>query len=260
MTRHTTNLLLMGSLLTISIGATAIADTLTEAVASYQSAMQSSDRQERINGFRRAELLFRKAIEDSGGAANGDLYANLGTACLSGEQIGPAIVAYRKALQLNPQHDQSRKNLTYARELLPSWARKSDSNSPLNIFRSNASARLLRHTAGVCFVACCLMFGSAIYWRLGFLRMLAVFPLVAWLTITIGLFALKSNAVEAVVIRDDVIARSADSHNSSQLFGGSLPSGAEVFVLEERGDWARISLADKSAWIPRSAMEIVAGS
>ena len=142
MTRHTTNLLLMGSLLTISIGATAIADTLTEAVASYQSAMQSSDRQERINGFRRAELLFRKAIEDSGGAANGDLYANLGTACLSGEQIGPAIVAYRKALQLNPQHDQSRKNLTYARELLPSWARKSDSNSPLNIFRSNASARI----------------------------------------------------------------------------------------------------------------------
>ena len=90
--------------------------------------------------------------------------------------------------------------------------------------------------------------------------MLAVFPLVAWLTITIGLFALKSNAVEAVVIRDDVIARSADSHNSSQLFGGSLPSGAEVFVLEERGDWARISLANKTAWIPRSAVEIVAGS
>ena len=108
----------MGSLLTFSIGATAIADTLTEAVASYQSAMQSSDRQERINGFRRAELLFRKAIDDSGGTANGDLSANLGTACLSGEQIGPAIVAYRKALHLNPQHDQSRKNLAYARDLL----------------------------------------------------------------------------------------------------------------------------------------------
>lgn len=250
----------MGSLLTFSFSATAIAEALTEAVASYQSAMQSSDRQERINGFRRAQLLFRKAIDDSGGVANCDLYSNLGTAYLSGEQIGPAIVAYRQALRINPRHEQARKNLTYARQLLPAWARKTDSNSPLDFFRSDATVEILRCAAGACFLLGCLTFSVSIYWRLGFLKMLAIFPLVAWLTITIGVFAARSNSVEAVVIRDDVIARSADSHNSSELFGDALPSGAEVVVLEERGDWARISLAKQTAWIPRSAMEIVADS
>ncbi|MFC1758530.1 hypothetical protein ACFL2H_07145 [Planctomycetota bacterium] len=250
-------MLLIGLLLACSVSQTATAETLDEAVSAYQSAMQSSVRAERINGFRRAELLFRKVIEESNGTANANLYTNLGTACLSAEHVGPAIVAYRKALKIDPSHAQARKNLKHARQLLPTWSQARVSQSLLDTFRSTSSRKHLIVVAAICFCVGCLFLAVSIRWRVGFLKLLAFFPFVAWLMLTVFCYTTKPASNEGVVIREDVVARSADSHNSSQLFGEPLPSGAEVVVLEERGDWLRFSLSDRTAWIPRSAVEFV---
>ena len=257
MNRHTTNLLLMGSLLTCCIEHATFAGPIENAVEAYQSAMQSSVRDERINGFGRAELLFRKAIDDANGTANAELYGNLGTTCLSAERIGPAIVAFRKAILIDPTHAHSRKNLAHARQLLPEWARPQIDVSLLGQIRSSASRRSLITLGAVCFLATCLMFAAAIQWRSGFLKMLTMFPFATWLVLTVMFFVTKSDAIEAVVVRDDVVARSADSHNSSERFIAPLPSGAEVIVLDERDEWLQISLDDKRAWVPRSTVEFV---
>ena len=86
------------------------------AVNRYAAAMDCEDRDQRLQMFSRAEQLFRQVIEGDGHYApvqNADLYTNMGNAALQAERIGPAIVAYRKALALEPQHDQARQNLTY---------------------------------------------------------------------------------------------------------------------------------------------------
>ena len=255
--RHTTNLLLTGSLLAFCFVPSVLASPIDEAIATYQSAMQCTDRFERISGFNRAELLFRKAIEDSNGTANAELYANLGTVCLSAERIGPAVLAYHKALLIEPTHEKAEKNLAYARKLLPEWARRSVDTNLYQQVSSPASKRILSMLAAACFLIASVLLAGRIRWRSSFLSLLALFPLAAWLAILTFVHSTTTSMPDGVIIREDVVARSADSNNASMRFTDPLPSGTEVAILDERDDWLQISLRDQTAWVPKSAVATV---
>lgn len=63
------------------------------------------------------------------------------------------------------------------------------------------------------------------------------------------------NPPEAVVIVDEVIARSADSATTAPRLTTPLPSGTELVVLEDRGDWLFTQIANnQSAWLPASSV------
>ena len=93
---------------------------IINAIDQYTAALETDDRDARLERFRRAQRLFHQAIED-GGLHGADLYANLGNAAWQGARLGHAIVAYRRALLANPTHRQARQNLARAREQLPAW-------------------------------------------------------------------------------------------------------------------------------------------
>ena len=56
-----------------------------------------------------------------GGMESADLYANWGTSALQAEHLGVAVLAFRQALRLDPDHARALQNLNHARTLLPSW-------------------------------------------------------------------------------------------------------------------------------------------
>jgi tetratricopeptide (TPR) repeat protein len=102
------------------------AELLEEAVQEYRTALDSTNREERIQKFRHAEMLFTRLAEGDGkipasSIHNADLYVNLGNAAMGAERLGPAILAYRRALLLDPDHHRARQNLAHARTLLPDW-------------------------------------------------------------------------------------------------------------------------------------------
>ena len=73
---------------------------LREAVDEYQAALDCTDRGERLQRFRRAEMLFDQVAgrssrgdDASSMVQNADLYVNLGNAALGAERLGPAIAA-----------------------------------------------------------------------------------------------------------------------------------------------------------------------
>ena len=103
---------------------------IERAIDAYTAALESSDRNQRLEEFARAEQLFRQVIEgseQSEAIRNAELYLNLGNAALQAERLGPAIAAYRRALALAPQNAQAHQNLVYARSLLPDWVRREES-------------------------------------------------------------------------------------------------------------------------------------
>ena len=69
-----------------------------EAIASYRAALDTSKRDSRLEGFRKAERLFARIA--NGGASNPELYTNLGNAALQAEQLGAAVLEYRRAIRV----------------------------------------------------------------------------------------------------------------------------------------------------------------
>ena len=59
---------------------------LDDAVAGYAQALDTEDRDLRLEGFRRVERLFASVVD--AGYQNADLYANLGNAALQAEHLG----------------------------------------------------------------------------------------------------------------------------------------------------------------------------
>jgi tetratricopeptide (TPR) repeat protein len=241
---------------------------LEEAVQEYRAALDGADRDQRLERFRRAELLFARLIdgdqEDSSGMfRNADLYVNLGNAAMGAEHLGRAILAYRRALQLDPDHRRARQNLEHARTLLPNWVPRPEEGGLLDTFffwsRRLSTGELQTLAAGMFLIAAALV-ACSIRWSQPLLRNLAAIPGIAWLLLLgLMLFRWSGNDGEAaVVVVPEIIARSADSAGAPPRLPQALPSGTEVQVIETRDQWTRIRLFDgRDAWLPGSALEIV---
>jgi|GEM_PF-514535 len=231
---------------------------IDQAVSAYQSAQELTDRDQRLAAFARAELLFRTAAQQS--RPDADLWANVGTAALQAEHLGPAIAAYRRALQLDPDHRRASQNIEHARTLLPPWVPRPESEGLLDSFfewhRAMAAAER-SGAASIAFALACALLGAGIARRSTMLRLFSMMPAVACGLLLASLLLGDGNqGGDAVVVGDDTVARAADSRNAPTRFTEPLPSGTEVRVAEHRGAWTRIVLADeRDAWIPGSSLE-----
>lgn len=238
---------------------------LEEAVSQYRAALEVADRDQRLAQFRRAELLFARLAEgETEGAAgirNADLYVNLGNAALGAERLGPAIVAYRRALLLDPDHHRAQQNLAHARTLLPAWVPQPQAGGMLDTFfawSGRLSTGELQLLAAGAFLLAALLLAGSILWRQTTLRHLALIPAAAWLLLLALLPASGGSPNAAVVVVPEVVARAADSAHAPPRLPQPLPSGAEVEIVERRDSWLRVRLADnRDAWLPQSAVELV---
>ena len=244
-----------------SAPASAPQDTLEQAIDAYTQAQSASRREDRVAGFQRAWQLFERARVQ--GVQSADLYTNLGNAALQAERLGPAILAYRRALALDPNHTRARQNLLHARGLLPAWVPRPEQAGALESFffwRQVLSPAEQAGIAAAGFLLAALLFAVAIRWRAPLARTLAIMPLLVWLGLLISLAIEARNAgiVQAVLTADETLARAADSPNAPVRFAESLPGGTEVEIREARDHWAHIVFANgRDAWVPRGAVESV---
>jgi tetratricopeptide (TPR) repeat protein len=242
---------------------------LQEAVREYQAALESSDRDERLQQFRRAEMLFARIVagshgdngEGTGAVQNPDLYVNLGNAALGAERLGPAIAAYRRALELDPDHARARQNLRHARSLLPDWVPRPEEGGILDTFfawTGQLSRREQQLAAALLFLITAALLAASVRWRRTVLRNIALIPAILWSTMLAILFVHTWNddLPPAVVVGPETVARAADAANAPVRFSQPLPSGTEVQVIERRADWSHVRLADgRDAWVQHSNLE-----
>ncbi|MBB17338.1 hypothetical protein CMK22_18905 [Candidatus Poribacteria bacterium] len=238
-------------------------DKIKQAFTAYSQAQQATKREARMENFQRAQYLF--ALVSKQGIEAAALYTNIGTAALQAENLGDAVLAFRRALEIDPDYPQALQNLKQARELLPAWVPKPIEDSTLDSFFSwqrSLSTAEQSGLAALLFLLCSIGFAISIRWELILARNLAFLPLLLWMVFVVSyIIDITTNeGRDAVIIVDDTIARVSDSANAPQRFSQPMSAGMEVKVLEVRNDsnWAHVSLFNgRDAWVNFASLAYV---
>lgn len=232
--------------------------SLEEARQVYAGALAETDRDARTRGFARAEAMFR-ALAD-GCPDCPALATDWGNAALGAQDLGRATLAYRRALALDPGHDQAERNLAWVRERAPDWLPRPTRESAADslFFWHHALSLSARHViAAVAFAAAVLLLAPW-GWRPRLRQALAVVPAVVWLAMMLSVITASDPGADAVVVADATVLRTADSTGAPPTLPNPLPAGAEIVIREERGAWTRVALADgTTGWLPGGAIERV---
>jgi len=248
----------LGLPLAASAEPAALDQVLSDAVESYRQGLDTERRDPRLEEFRRSQRLFASAVER--GVESAELYTNLGNAALQAEDLGGAVLAYRRALRLDADHARALQNLEHARSLLPGWVPRPQAAGLLDSLffwhrRVPVPAREL--AAAAAFAGMALLVAAGIRWRQSALRNAAVLPGLAWVLL-LGSVVLDpggTGADEAVVTVPEAVARAADSKLAPSAFPHPLPGGVELRILEHREPWLRVRLANgRDAWLQQSSV------
>lgn len=241
--------------------ARSVEEVFGDAVDSYGRALETRERDPRLEAFRRAQLLFESLA--ARGVHTADLYTNLGNAALQAEDLGGAILAYRRALLLDADHARALQNLEHARGLLPAWVPRPEPAGLLDsllVWHRAIPPETRRLLAGACFAAASLLLAGSLRFDVVALRTAAIVPGLAWLAVVGATWLDPGEAPGAAVVTGaETIARAADSSLAPSAFPQPLPPGAEVRVLEDRDPWLRVRLANgRDAWVKASSVTRIA--
>ena len=232
---------------------------LEEARALYAEALAENDRMERVRLFGQAEGAYRRLAGAHAHAA--ELQVDWGNAALGAQDTGRAVLAYRRALQLMPANGRARANLAWIRSRMPPWLPRPEASEAwesLLFWRNVLTAKQLHLIAGGAFALALLGLAAWVALRRRVFRALAVPALALWVAAGASALTTPSRSGDAVVLADGATLRSADNPGSAPAVGQPLPSGTEVTVLERRGSWVRVAMADGTVgWLVGGIVETV---
>jgi tetratricopeptide (TPR) repeat protein len=213
--------------------------------------------------YRKAVIRFER-IAREGGVWNGRLFYNIGNIYFRLGDIGHAILSYRRAAALIQDDPNLHQNLTTAR------ARTIDKIEPkertkvlktLFFWHYDLSPRTRLTLFSVFFGAV----WAALTIRLFKPKAAPRFGLLLAAVLAAALFgSLLVDTVAAsrrpagVVLDREIVARKGDAETYHPSFTAPLHAGAEFELIEDRGEWLHVELADgRRCWVPARAVGIV---
>ena len=213
--------------------------------------------------YAKALLRFNRLVEE-GGVRNGKLFYNIGNINFLLEDIGRAILNYRRAEQYIPNDPNLVKNLVYARNMRQDKLEIKDqkkSQQTLFFFHYDFGTKTRLILFGISYV---------LFWIFAGLKIFSQRPYTTWVLTISLLFTLlfgtslyveqhqSTASLEGVILDPEVIARQGDADSYQPSFEDPLHAGIEFMLLEDRGAWWLIELPDgRSCWIPMKSGELV---
>ena len=238
---------------------------LNEANTVFQQANAAADRPDAaLQLYGKAILLYERII-DEGGIRNAGLYYNLANTYLLKDDVGRAILSYRRAARLDSADVNIQKNLAFARsrrvDMVEVGAEKRVLET-LFFWHYDLSLRTKVLLACLFFGALCVSLTAMVWLGRGSITLV-----VASLSGILLVCLLVSIVIEAdgqasvrygVITASEVVARQGDGPNYPPSFKDSLHAGTEFDLLEQRPGWLHIILSNGSeAWIPDAAAGLV---
>ena len=206
-----------------------------------------------------AAALYQSMIDEQ---PNATLYYNLGNAQFKQGELAQAILAYERALRLQPNHKDAQYNLAFAQSKITDNIEDQD-------FFLSAWARTLRnslseHTWLILSIALFILaLAGILLWMLGrelWLRKTAFY--VAWIALLFSLIAgLNAWSLhrrdtlrnEAIITQGIVNAKSSPDRSGTDLF--TVHEGTKVTIRETLGEWCNIRVGNNEGWIRLSNLE-----
>ena len=178
--------------------------------------------------------------------------------------LGRAVLNYRRAQQYAPNDPSLQQNLDYARARRLDRVEEPQETRVLKtlfFWHYDISTRVRSLVFAGCFVF--LWLGAGI-------RLLTRRPFLSWMTtilFSLSVLFLASLAVETVQCRkaqpgvvtsEEIVARKGDSETYEPSFREPLHAGTEFELLEVRGEWYHVELINgQCCWVPAKAVELV---
>ncbi len=213
------------------------------------------------------ELYSQSALEfqfltRSRGIRAPSLLMDLGNAYMMTSDTGRAILAYRRALKLDPSNSAVKDNLEYARSLVM------DKLPKRSLIDSIVATVFFWHYLPYDVRLACFAAIYAAFWLtlavMAFrqsrkLRWTRNAALLLSLAFTASLIVSETGLdakTNAVIVAEKALARKGPSNIYAVAFTTPLHSGTECRVLEKKDDWARVKLANgDECWLPLNSVE-----
>ena len=243
-----------------------LSDLFDQANQAFRQANSTTDSENAEKLYEKAILSYESIISE-GRIRNAKLFYNLGNAYFLKEDIGKAILNYRRAERLDGSDPDIRKNLEFAR------SRRIDKITPktqervletLFFWHYDFPLRTKFTLACLFFAAACICV-TAMIWlgrtRRGGLTAAAVVAggLMLCFAASVAVESRRAAAVvSGVITTQEIVARQGDGQGYPESFKDPLHSGTEFDLLEHRPGWLHIELPDDSdGWIPDNCAELI---
>lgn len=223
--------------------------------------------------WKKANLLYEQKLYDSAAyyyqqiavkdPHNADVYYNLGNAYYRLNLIGPAVLNYEKALNINPSYKEAEDNLALTQ------ARISNRIQPMQeIFfvqwwgrlTSGSKAGLWASVTAIIFLLVIGLLLARLFRKINGIPVQVFIALIA-INILSLIFAISSAANmadshKAVVMQNDAPIYASPSQQGKSL--SLVPEGTTVEITDNKATWAEIKLPDgRMGWIERQLISPV---
>ncbi|MBU0729002.1 MAG: hypothetical protein KKE17_09795 [Proteobacteria bacterium] len=215
-----------------------------------------------------AEELYRKSLFrferlSKSGIENGKLLYNIGNIYFRLDDIGRAILHYRKAQRYIPDDPSLAQNLAYAE------SQRQDKIDPRQ--EEKIVKTLFFWHYDLSFKVRLMLFALfyATFWVISTAKLFSgralskwamAIPLVLALLIggSLSYHLLFPPAPEGVILAPETIARKGDGHTYQPSFKEPLHAGTDFTLIEDRGQWLHIELADgRQCWISAGSAGLI---
>ncbi len=210
--------------------------------------------------YEEAALLYEAELAESPSA---EVYYNLGNCYFKMGELAQSILAYERALRIDPRMDDAKHNLRFAQ------SRIVDNIEDTNTFFLSQWTKALRnllHGSTWIWISIAL-FSLALLGFIGFAFLPAVVGRkisfhTAWVALLLSIICFSFAAslhsrdtkrTEAIITQSIVNAKSSPDKSGTDLF--VLHEGTSVTIRSTLSNWAEIHVGNYVGWIPISALE-----
>ena len=214
--------------------------------------------------YEKAILNYEKIISD-GRIKNSKLYYNLGNAYILKDDLGRAILNYRRAQSLDKADTNIQKNLAFARSRrIDTVEVKTEERilETLFFWHYDFSIKTKFMVTCICFAIICISI-TVMLWRGKSAPWVATAAICGLLTVIFLASVVvetrsRANTICGVITDQQVVARQGDGPNYPESFKDPLHAGTEFDLLERRSGWFHVRLSDDSdGWIPDNAADLI---
>ncbi len=244
---------------------TAISDLYSQAKEFFRQADSKSikSKDEAVSLYKKSAMRYERLIKE-GGIENGQIYYNLGNIYFRMNDIGRAILNYRRAEQYIPDDNNLKQNLKYAREKRIDIIDEKQETKVLKTlffwhYDFSVKTRLMLFT--IFFSIVWISAGFRIFFKRPFLFWCITAPALISILLAGSLiteeFILKKTR-PGVILSPETIARKGNSETYEPSFKEPVHAGTEFTLIEDRGDWYQVELSDsRTCWVSSNDVELV---
>jgi tetratricopeptide (TPR) repeat protein len=238
-----------------------LSQTVIWAADNLLTTAQQADAAYSKGDFKTAANLYHQLLDQ--GVKRSEIYFNLGNAYYQLQDLGRALVNYRRAQLSTPRDEDLQLNLTRVRVqrvdgLMPESGL---AGQLVELTSDSLSLSELSWIVVALFWLCC-GFVAAYIWRTDWRKNIRwvilisslLFMFVAILTLT--RIVVDNSLKRAVIIGDSVAVMTGPGDDYLEIF--ELHAAAEIRIVETHNDWVRFQLPDlREGWIQALAIEVI---